>query len=415
MLEIKDMEQALKPLTDKIKELEDKNKNLEDESKKIVKRFEDNPITKIISNPEDRLVADGKGGFKSFGHFLTDLIRVETDKGMPETLKQWVDAEKKTTGYMEEGDNSQGGYTVPAQFGGAIQSQALEASIVRPRARFQPMATNRIEIICDMDENHSSNYFSGITIYRPGEGGQKTASNPTYGKIGLTLHKLVGLVHITDELIEDSAIAVEADVTRKFAQAIAFVEDDDFLNGSGANQALGVLNSANPAIITVTAVSGQGSSTVIAENIRDMWARMYTAGKPKSVWLANHDVFPQLFGMSLAVGTGGVPIWLPAGGASGSPYESLMGRPLIYTEKCQTLGTAGDIALVDFSQYIIGGKAAGGAPAVASSIHLKFDYDMTSFRFVLRYDGQPTWLTTLTPKYSSSTLSPFVVLSGTRT
>ena len=89
-----------------------------------------------------------------------------------------------------------------------------------------------------------------------------------------------------------------------------------------------------------------------------------------------------------------------------------MGKPLLWTEKAQTLGTAGDIALVDLSQYIIGEK---GGLQVATSIHFKFDYDQQSFRFVLRYDGQPTWSSALTPLRSSSTLSPFIVLNSTRT
>ena len=138
-------------------------------------------------------------------------------------------------------------------------------------------------------------------------------------------------------------------------------------------------------------------------------------GQSRAVFLANNDVFPQLFGMSLAIGTGGVPIWLPANGIAAAPHGTLMGRPLILTEKCQTLGTAGDIALVDLSAYVIGGKSSTEAPSIASSMHFKFDYAMQSFRFTVRYDGQPRWASTLTPKYSSSTLSPFVVLSSTRT
>jgi HK97 family phage major capsid protein len=176
-----------------------------------------------------------------------------------------------------------------------------------------------------------------------------------------------------------------------------------------------MLNSANPALITVTAVGGQGSATVIAENVRDMYSRMYAAGKRTGVWLANDDVFPQLFSMSLTVGTAGVPVYLPAGGMSGMPYETLMGRPIIYTEKCQTVGTAGDLAFVDISRYIVAGKAGGEAPNVATSMHIKFDYDEQAFRFTMRYDGQPSWTSPMTPKYSSTTVSPFVVLNSTRT
>jgi HK97 family phage major capsid protein len=373
--------------------------------------------TKVVVDEVDKITSDKKGGFKNFGHFLHEL-RVIEDKTYtpPDTLVKWASAcRQKTAGTMEETDLSQGGYNVPTEFGEHIYAESLESSIVRPRARFQPMRSNRIEIAADVDATHSGTFFGGVTIYRTNEGGQFSASNPTYEKIGLTLHKITGLVHVTDELMDDSNIAIEADVSRKFSQAIAFVMDDDFLNGSGANMPLGALNSANPSIITVTAVSGQGASTVIAENIRDMWARMYPVGQSRAIWLANNDVFPQLFGLSLAIGNAGVPIWLPAGGVSGAPYSTLMGRPLILTEKCQTLGTAGDIALVDLSAYIVAGKANGEAPAIASSMHFKFDYGMQSFRFAIRYDGQPLWRSTLTPKYSANTLSPFVVLNGTRT
>lgn len=377
----------------------------------VVKTMNKPLEVKILSSPEDKILADKKGGFKSFGHFLSDTLKSETEKTISPTLKAWEAVTKDT--YMSEGDMSQGGYLVPEEFSANILQKSLETAIVRPRAIIQPMASNRIVIPADVDTNHQTNYFGGITIYRPGEGGSKTSTNPTYARIALTLHKVTGLCYVSDELLEDSVIAIEADITRKFSQAIAFVEDDDFLNGTGVNMPLGALNSGNPSLITAAAITGQGASTVVAENIRDMWARMYPAGQSRCVWLANNDVFPQLFGLSLAVGTGGVPIWLPAGGVSGAPYQSLMGRPLILTEKCQTLGTAGDIALVDFSQYIIGQKAGGGLQ-VATSIHVRFATDEQAFRFVMRYDGQPTWTTTLTGKYSSTTLSPFIVLNSSR-
>ena len=67
-----------------------------------------------------------------------------------------------------------------------------------------------------------------------------------------------------------------------------------------------------------------------------------------------------------------------------------------------------DIILADWSQYAIAQKA-GGIKA-ASSIHLYFNYDKQVFRFVLRYDGQPTWAIDLTPR-RGPTVSPFVVLA----
>lgn len=400
-------EEQKKELDADIKALVDKQ--VEDRlAKEIVKRF--SPAVTDVVEPADKIMGDPKGGFKSMPHFIAELIEEGKSHQAPKTLRAWDDAVRAKD--LEEGSLSAGGYLVPEQFSANILEKSLEDAIIRPRATIQPMTSNRVVIPADVDANHQTNYFGGITIYRPGEAGLKTATSPTFDRIALTLHKVTGLCHISDELLEDSAIAVEANVSRKFAQAIVFLQDYDFINGNGTDQPLGITNASNPSLITLTAESGQGANTIVAENIIKMWARMYSAGKNRAVWIANDDTFPQLATMALAVGTGGVPLWMPAGGLSGLPYQTLMGKPLIFTEKCQTLGTAGDIILADLSQYIIGEKSG---LQVATSMHFKFDYDQQSFRFVLRYDGQPSWTSTLTPKVSSTTLSPTIVLSSTRT
>ena len=139
-----------------------------------------------------------------------------------------------------------------------------------------------------------------------------------------------------------------------------------------------------------------------------MWSRLYPAGQAKAIWVANIDTFPQLATMNMSVGSGGVPVYMPAGGISGAPFASLMGRPLIFTEKMATIGDLYDIGLADFSQYIIGEK---GGLNFATSMHVSFVTDEMAYRFVMRYDGQPWWLATLTPKAGSS-LSPFITLAA---
>lgn len=101
-------------------------------------------------------------------------------------------------------------------------------------------------------------------------------------------------------------------------------------------------------------------------------------------------------------------IYLPANGLAGQPYGTLFGRPVIPCESCQTLGTKGDIILADLTEYLYARHVSG--VQAATSIHLKFDYDQTVFRFTIRTDGEPWWPAPLTPAKGSNTLSPFVVL-----
>ena len=374
---------------------------------------EGDPPVEIIANPEDKILADPRGGFRDIAEFYAAVAgkgakwygTSHTDK-----LKAYADAVTKTTGYMEEGDMAQGGYLVPEEFRAQLLMTQLENSIVQPRATRIPMQSNRIGIPAVNDADHSTNYFGGVIVYRTGEGAQKTPTNPTLGRVYLTLHKLTGLVYVSDELLEDSPISIPPILNTMFGMAIAFEEDDDYLAGNGSNRPLGAFHTLNPSIVAVAKETGQAATTIVAENIIKMWSRVHPASMRNAVWVANNDCFPQLATMSIAVGTGGVPVYLPANGVSGTPFGTLMGRPLLLSEKMQTLGTQGDIGIADFSQYLIADKAGGGLKA-ATSIHIRFDYDEAAFRWVLRYDGQPWWLSAITPKRGANTLSPFVVLA----
>ena len=113
--------------------------------------------------------------------------------------------------------------------------------------------------------------------------------------------------------------------------------------------------------------------------------------------------------MSVAVGTGGVPVYLPATGASQSGYSTLFGRPVVPIEQCSTLGDAGDIILADMSQYWAIDK---GGVNQASSMHVQFLTDETAFRATYRADYRPMWTSALTPFKGSNTLSPFITLAA---
>ena len=122
----------------------------------------------------------------------------------------------------------------------------------------------------------------------------------------------------------------------------------------------------------------------------------------------NQDIEPQLFGLELPVGTGGVPVYLPPGGLSATPFATLMGRPVVPIEFASTLGTVGDIMLVDLGQYIAIDK---GGIEEASSMHVQFLTDQMAFRWIYRIDGQPGWSSALTPANGSATQSPFIALA----
>jgi HK97 family phage major capsid protein len=373
-------------------------------SKEIVKRFSPN-------EPEVKVVKDaGDQPFKSLGEQLMAVKNAEVSKGRNMDARL---ASKAIVG-ISESVPADGGFLVQTDFAQTLLEKTFATSGILNRVFRIPISanSNSVKIPAVSDANRADgSRFGGIRAYWAAEGATKTPSYPAFAQVALELKKLVGYTTCTDELLEDAS-ALEAWIGRAFAAEFDFKLADAIINGDGAGKPLGVL--AAPCLVTITAETGQGSSTIVAENIVKMWAARFGPNSGNYVWLINQNIEPQLYTMGLAVGVaGGAVMYMPQGGLSAAPYATLMGRPVIPCEQCAALGTVGDIILADLSQYAMIDK---GGMKSASSIHVNFATDQTAFRFVYRCDGQPLWATYLTPyKGTTSYQSPFVALSSTRT
>jgi HK97 family phage major capsid protein len=309
------------------------------------------------------------------------------------------------------------GETVPADGGFLVQQdytteliqQVFETGILASRCRRMPISGNANSMkINGVDEtSRASTRWGGILGYWEEEAAEKTATKPKFRKIELNLKKLIGLCYATDELLQDAA-ALGGYIKQGFISEFGFLLDDAIVNGSGAGQPLGILNAG--CLVSVAKEGGQKAATILAENVIKMYSRMFASSRPNAVWLINQNIEPQLFTMSLAVGTGGIPIYMPAGGLSGQPYGTLFGRPVMAIEQAATLGTQGDIIFADLGGgYILAEK--GGIQS-DMSIHVRFVYDESVFRFVMRVDGQPVRASALTPYKGGAnyTQSHFIAL-----
>jgi HK97 family phage major capsid protein len=304
---------------------------------------------------------------------------------------------------------SDGGFLVQQDFTAQLLQDTIETGVLGKKCRQQPISGNSNSMkINGVDEtSRASTRYGGIVGYWEGEADKFTGTKPKFRKIELNLKKLTGLCYATDELLDD-AVALEAFIREAFPGEFGFLVDDAIINGTGAGQPLGILNSG--CLVSVDKETGQRAKTVLAENIIEMDRRLFANSGPNAVWLINQNIKRQLYTMSLAVGTGGIPVYMPAGGLSGAPYGQLLAKPVIPIEQCATLGTVGDIILADLNGYILAQK--GGIKADVS-IHVRFEYDESVFRFVLRIDGQPVRASALTPYKgtSSDTQSHFVALA----
>jgi len=344
-----------------------------------------------------------KDKFKTFGEQMMAIMRAGLPGGHADPRLF-----NAGTG-LNESVPSDGGFLVQQDFSSVLLQDVFKTGVLSSRCRRIPISGNANSIkINGVDEtSRASSRYGGIVGYWADEADEKTASKPKFRKIELTLKKLVGLCYATDELLDDAA-ALEGVIREGFISEFGFLLDDAIVNGTGAGQPLGILNSGS--LVSITKETGQAAATVVAENVIKMYSRLFATSRQNAVWLINQNIEPQLFTMSLAVGTGGIPIYMPAGGLSGQPYGTLFGRPVLPIEQAQTLGTQGDIILADLNKgYVLAEK--GGIQS-DMSIHVRFIYDESVFRFVMRVDGQPVRASALTPYKggATATQSHFVAL-----
>ena len=306
---------------------------------------------------------------------------------------------------MNEGVGEDGGHLVPPEFRDAIMKVVQGEESLLSRCDFS--TTSRNTVIHAKDETTPWG-TGGIRVYWEGEASSVTAANQKFNSDSLRLNKLFARVDVTDELLED-APQLDAFLRVKAPEVMTSVINLAIVQGNGVGKPMGFMDS--PALVTVSAETSQPADTVHHRNIVKMWSRLYAPHRARAVWLVNQDVEPQFHLMSFRDGTSTpVPVYLPPGGVSTSPYGTLMGRPVIPVQAMETLGDLGDIAFVDLSAYRALGKAGGMRTDM--SIHLKFDTDETAFRFIFRLGGAPWWSSTIAARDGSTTYSPFVTLAS---
>jgi HK97 family phage major capsid protein len=303
-----------------------------------------------------------------------------------------------------ESTPSEGGFLIDPTLSAELLMPLHETGPFVPAARKLPVGNNsNYGWINGVNETDRTSRWGGIVGYRLAEAGTKVASQPKFRRINWELKKYAVLIYGTDELLADAA-QFSAVVRMGAAEELAFMANDDVLNGAGAAGPLGILSSG--AVVSQAKETNQAAATIKYENLIKMWARLLPRSKANAKWFVNSDCSQQLDQLSFAVGTAALQPNFVSYNDEG--VMSIKGKPVIETEFNATLGTEGDIVLADMSEYLFWEK---GGVQEASSIHVAFLTDETVFRLVYRCDGQPSMAAPMTPYKGSVTQGAFVSLA----
>jgi HK97 family phage major capsid protein len=273
--------------------------------------------------------------------------------------------------------------------------------------------------------------FGGVSIYRVGEETARTSSDAKIAQNKFHVPDIAGLTDFSRDYIMDSSdyIPMDSVVTRKFADAHAWVKDWEFIRADGVGKSQGYFN-AN-ATITGGPNSGarENANKISSDDLMWMISHLHGMCRSDARFIANITAYPQL---GILRDLNGNAVFQPNALIDQAMLQSaikeakverggmrvmlggvILGFPIYFTEKVPILGTTGDISLCCPWQY---GDATKLAFEIGMSEHIYFLTDRIAYRTKGRFTGHSLWPEAFTQADNIATpasgtqTSPFIVL-----
>lgn len=378
---------------------------------------------------EPNSLADKTYGYKHFGEYAIAVMKYGESHGQiadeklkaaltrktssdllavpqPPAFSPFIGKAADTTG-VTQGSPFQVGTLFKPQFAAGIFDAGWNTDSLLNRVRFVPIDASSSDITLDYvdDENRTNGIKGGMSAAWKSELGSMTGTAPKLRQITLRPQELYAFAYASDKSLRNSPIALGAFLQSGMTEAVDFKIGDTIVNGDGAAKPRGLANS--PDLISVAKETSQGAATFTHPNVEKMWKRMPAAWRSGAIWLMNQDVEEALARMAYTyivnAGTSTESTVPPS--VYNAEKNTLKGRPVVFCEYCQTLGTTGDVFLWAPQRYLVAVKTGQGPEM---SMHLKFDVAQTAFRFIFEIDGRSEFDAALTPYKGTVTRSAIV-------
>jgi HK97 family phage major capsid protein len=389
-------------------------------------------------SPSDRGV-DGKNVSRGLGEILQLIAR--TSIHQPQADREHADERLVRHFELPKVKNSEGvvsrtgtesmsggatyGYFIKPEILSGYFEIAMEDSLIEPYAFNVPVGTTNEVNWPALDQYFTptagqSAATAGVQVYRKSEIRQRQASDAKLRNITLKINDLTAFTSVSRDLVADNYIAITTLLPSLFMKAMAFTKDYEFLNAQGGDRPIGLRNSA--ALLTVNRGT---ASHIYFPDLLKMLSIFDQSRLKSAMWIAHQSTYTELAAIKDSSGTFAFqPNALitqaamfsaisgtKSGGMNFAAQGTLHGLPIRFTsDKLEILGTAGDLMLIDPSQY---GVANRSGIEVGVSDQFLFDQDQLCYKWKLRNDGQSLWsgprLST-TPAGGLFKTSPFVTL-----
>lgn len=207
-------------------------------------------------------------------------------------------------------DNTAGGYLAPGEFSTELLKDLVQFSPVREAARVGSMSVGDIKI---------PRRLTGLSAKWVDEIETRPQTEPTYGEIKLEAHEMSCWVPVSNQLLEDAAFNIEAELSADFAEEFGRLEGAAFVAGTGVKQPYGLLT--DPTVPTLP--SGEATK-ITADGLIRLLYSLPPIYRNAGSWMLNGGSIAEIRLMKDATGRF---IWQESL-AEGQP-ATLLGRPVV--------------------------------------------------------------------------------------
>lgn len=241
---------------------------------------------------------------------------------------------------LTEGVDSAGGFLVPPDYHTELIKKIATLAAIRPLARVVQTSRDvaqwpRVNYAAD------DRYTSGVRLTWTGEVPASStvhrAAEPQFGLINIPVHTAMASLPLSNNLIEDAAFDVLGLSSDMLAEAFALGEDDRFINGTGANQPLGILadvDGSGPASVlsgTNGAISTAGDAHS-AVRMLDLYYAVPSQYRQRASWIMNSQTLKEVENLTDAMDRPLVTSLIGGGALFNPEPNAIKGRPVVVDE-----------------------------------------------------------------------------------
>lgn len=250
---------------------------------------------------------------------------------------------------LSAGSDPDGGYLLPNSTQGMMVTKLFEQSVMRQIADVQTISTEKIDGLVDDDEADAG-WVSEL-------GTRSDSGTPQVRRWEIATHEMYAMPKVSQKLIDDAAVNVEAWLAGKVADKFARVEGTAFWEGTGVGQPRGLATYTTAATADGSRAWGQFEHVNSGANgafhstqfdpLADIQGAMKDHFLANAQWLMRREV--RTAARKLKESTTNRYLWEP-GMQVGAP-ERLQGYPVRVDQYMPTLATGSlSLAFGDFRQ-----------------------------------------------------------------